>query len=93
MLPDYARWIAAHAYGEVLSRPGLSAARRELLAVAALVATGQDRQLASHSRGAVHCGASREEVFDVLEAIADFVRPERLERARAVLSRFARGAD
>ena len=63
---------------------------RELLAVAALIATGQDRQLASHARGSIHCGATREEVLAVPAVIADLVDPARLERGRAVLERFAR---
>lgn len=87
--PLFARWIEGHAYGRVLSRPGLDPARRELLACCALAATGQDRQLASHARGALRCGASLQELLDALEAIADLVLPERLERARRVVERFA----
>lgn len=88
--PDFAGWIAGHAYGRVLTRPGLDGDRRELLAVAALIVTGQDRQLASHARGAVHCGATGEEVFEVLEIVADYCEVERLGKARSVLQRFAR---
>jgi alkylhydroperoxidase/carboxymuconolactone decarboxylase family protein YurZ len=87
--PDFAKWIEGHAYGRVLSRPGLSPARRELLAIAGLAALGQDRQLASHARGALRCGATREDVHAVLEAIRDLVEPERAERARAVLEHFS----
>jgi alkylhydroperoxidase/carboxymuconolactone decarboxylase family protein YurZ len=87
---DYASWILEHAYGRVLARPGLAADRRELLAVAALAALGQDRQLASHARGAVRCGATAEDVRATLDAIAEFVEPERLERARTVVQTFAR---
>ena len=87
---DYARWILEHAYGRVLARPGLTADRRELLAVAALAALGQDRQLASHARGAVRCGATAEDVHATLDAIADFVDVERFERARTVVQTFAR---
>ena len=88
--PTFERWVAEHAYGRVLSRPGLSAAERELLAVAMLAATGHDRQLASHTRGAVRCGAAPEDVTAVLEAISVRVDPERLSRARDVVARFAR---
>ena len=88
--PDFATWVLGHAYGRVLSRPGLSADRRELLAVAALAATGQDRQLASHARGAIACGASAEKVRATLDAIEDLVDPGHLDRARAVVARFAR---
>jgi len=88
--PTFERWVAEHAYGRVLSRPGLDAAERELLAVAMLAATGHERQLASHARGAVRCGAAPEEVAAVLEAVAGPVDPERLSRAREVVARFAR---
>ena len=87
--PDFARFILAHAYGAVLARPGLSADRRELLAVAALAALGQERQLASHARGAVRLGAKPAEVHAVLDAIADLVDASRLEDARRVVERFA----
>ncbi|MBK7877955.1 MAG: carboxymuconolactone decarboxylase family protein, partial [Planctomycetes bacterium] len=57
--PDFARWIEEHAYGRVLARPGLEPRLRELCAVAALAVLGQERQLASHVRGALRCGATR----------------------------------
>jgi 4-carboxymuconolactone decarboxylase len=87
--PDFARWIEGHAYGRILSRAGLDPASRELLAVCALAALGQDRQLASHVRGSLRCGATRAELEGALEAVADLIAPERLERARAVLAYFA----
>lgn len=87
---DFAAWIADHAYGRVLSRPGLAPDCRELLAVAALAMQGQDRQLASHARGAVRCGARTEEVFEVLTAIEDLLPPGFADRGRSVLERFAR---
>jgi alkylhydroperoxidase/carboxymuconolactone decarboxylase family protein YurZ len=91
--PDFSRWIVGHAYGRVLTRPGLEPDMRELLAVAALSALGPDRQLASHARGAVRAGAKPEEVFSVLPVIADLIAPERCERARGVLERFVKNAD
>lgn len=88
--PDFHRWIAEHAYGRVLARPGLGADVRELCAVAALFALGQDRQLASHARGAVRCGAPPAVVAEVPGIVEDLVPAERVGRGRAVLSRFAR---
>lgn len=86
-----ALWIAEHAYARVLSRDGLDAATRELIAVACLAATGHDRQLASHARGAIRCGAAPEDVAAVLETIRPTISPDRLTRARDVVARFARG--
>ena len=87
--PTLERWIEGHAYGRVLSRPGLSVDRRELLAVACLAAlANQERQLASHVRGAVHVGAEPEELTETLDVIADLVDKDALQRARRVLDRF-----
>jgi alkylhydroperoxidase/carboxymuconolactone decarboxylase family protein YurZ len=91
--PLFARWVLEHAYGRVLARPGLAADRRELLACAALAVLGQDRQLAGHARGAVRCGATPEEVADVLDAVADLASSERIDAARAIVERFARATD
>lgn len=89
---SFASWIEEHAYGRVLARPGLAADRRELLAVCALAALGQDRQLASHVRGALRCGATRDEVDAALHAVADLIEPARLERARELVTHFTRSA-
>jgi len=87
--PDFAAWIAGHAYGRVLTRPGLGADRRELLAVAALAATDQDRQLASHARGSLRCGATVEEVRAAVECVRDLIGEARADRAQRVLERFS----
>ncbi len=86
--PDFAHWIAGHAYQTVLARPGLHPAEREMLAVVALAATGHDRQLASHVRGAVRCGASPEAVCQVIDLLDGLIMPERTERAREIAKRF-----
>ncbi len=86
--PTLERWIEGHAYGRVLARPGLAADRRELAAVACLAALDQDRQLASHVRGAVHCGATKDEVVAALALTIDFVSEETHRRATRVVERF-----
>jgi 4-carboxymuconolactone decarboxylase len=87
--PDFERWVLEHAYGNVLSRPGLAADRRELLAVVALAALGQERQLASHARGARRCGATAAELSEALEAVADLADPGRIEAAQRLVARLA----
>ena len=68
--PDLAVWIVRDGYGRVLSRPGLTARERELLAVAALAALGGlEKQLESHVRGARRVGASEAEIRAVLKAV------------------------
>ena len=56
--PEVLAMTLEHAYGRVLSRPGLAGATRELLALGALAVGNQGRQLASHARGARRLGAS-----------------------------------
>lgn len=88
---DFGDWILEHAYGRVLSRPGLAADRRELLASCALAALGQDRQLASHARGSLRCGASFEHLAEAFEVVRDQIGPEAADRAQRIAERF-RGA-
>lgn len=87
--PDFGRFILGHAYGRVLSRDGLTVRQRELLAVGALAALGQDRQLASHARGAIHAGATPEEVQAAYQEVEGWIDPGLKERARQVIARFA----
>jgi alkylhydroperoxidase/carboxymuconolactone decarboxylase family protein YurZ len=87
--PVLASWILGHAYGRVLSRGGLAADRRELCAVVCLASLGQDRQLASHVRGGLHCGATAEELREALEAVSDLIGERNLRHAQRVVDRFA----
>lgn len=50
-------FVLESAYGRILSRPGLPARTRELLAVALLAAQDQRPQFVSHAYGARTCGA------------------------------------
>lgn len=56
--PEVLAVTMEHAYGRILSRPGLAGATRELMALGALAEGKQGRQLASHARGAKRLGAS-----------------------------------
>jgi len=85
---DFARWIESHAYGRILSRPGLEAAERERLAICALAALGQERQLASHVRGALRCGATAEQALASLEAVRDLIGDDRCDAALRIARRF-----
>jgi alkylhydroperoxidase/carboxymuconolactone decarboxylase family protein YurZ len=73
--PELADWTVLVGYGLVLSRSGLPAHWRELFEVAVLAATGFPRQLHSHLRGALHLGATFEEVELALTLVDLFATP------------------
>ncbi|MEL7371522.1 MAG: carboxymuconolactone decarboxylase family protein [Myxococcota bacterium] len=87
--PNALQWIVGHAYGRVLTRPGLTSRQRELLAVTALAVLGQERQLASHVRGAVRCGATRDDVLEVIEQVAPAFDEEKKKDFHAIIDKFA----
>lgn len=85
--PDFHAFVFDVAYGRVLSRPGLPARTRELLAVGALAASDQPRQFAGHARGARRLGVGADELREVL--ITVFGGDE--ERTRSWLHRVPTG--
>ena len=89
--PALDSWMIVEGYGKVLSRPELDLRRRELCIVAACAASRQERQLHSHLHGALHAGASPEQVGDVLAVIADLVPDAELSRYRTLWARVRSG--
>lgn len=82
--PELKEWIVTHAYGRVFSKEGVTSRERELCVVACLaVDPVAGAQLASHLRGALNVGASKEEVEAVVKQ-TEIVRKESAEGARAV---------
>ncbi|MGA2383649.1 MAG: carboxymuconolactone decarboxylase family protein [Gemmatimonadales bacterium] len=83
--PVLDQWMIVDGYGKTLSRGGLDLLHRELCSVAMLVPQGVPRQLVSHLSGAVHAGATAEQVDEVLNlATALPVRSRNLEIARSL---------
>jgi 4-carboxymuconolactone decarboxylase len=87
--PSFERWTIEHAYGRVLARGGLEPRLRELLAVAALAVLGQEKQLASHVRGAVRCGAAPAEPGEVLVLLGDWIPAAFRDRAAWIAAKYA----
>jgi len=83
-------WVIEDAYGRVLSRPGLSAAQRERVAVVFLCALQLPNQLSGHVRGALRCGAESAEIERSLAAAEQLLAPEFVADARSALERHAR---
>jgi 4-carboxymuconolactone decarboxylase len=87
--PGFSTWVLEDAYGRVLSRPGLEAVERELLALVALVALDCPEQQKSHARGALRLGATLDEVRAAVEVAAADVPGPVAARARAVVAALA----
>jgi 4-carboxymuconolactone decarboxylase len=85
--PDLADLIERVAYDEVFERPGLDLRTRELLAVALLTALGAERELPTHLRGALRCGASVVELRETIVHVAMFAGFPRALAAMRVLAR------
>ena len=69
--------VVVDAYGKILGRPGLDAARREICTLAAIAMLEAPRQLHAHLRGALNVGWKREDVDAVLVLAEADVTPER----------------
>jgi 4-carboxymuconolactone decarboxylase len=69
--PDLGRFIIEFSYGDVISRPGLDYRTKELATVALLTALATAAgQLKVHIGAALHVGASREEIVEVIQQMA-----------------------
>jgi len=69
--PDFTRMVIEFAFGDIYSRQALDLRSRELIAIAALAASGNSgAQLRVHVESAEKCGISRAEVVEVLMQIA-----------------------
>jgi len=84
--PDFARFVLVNAYGQVLGRPFLPIAEREVLAVAMLAVLGQRRQLRAHVRGALRVGVAPATVRLALAGAEEAAGAE-LPGAREVVGR------
>jgi 4-carboxymuconolactone decarboxylase len=85
--PALDTWMVVDGYGKVLSRPALDLTRRELCIVAACAASEQMPQLRSHLRGALNCGATRDDLAHTLSALNDVIPLDAMTSAREELAR------
>lgn len=65
--PDFARMVIEFAFGDIYARDGLDLRSRELVAIAALAASGNSiPQLRTHVESASSSGIGKAEVLEVL---------------------------
>jgi 4-carboxymuconolactone decarboxylase len=68
--PDLMRYPIEFAFGDVLSRPGLSHKTRELITLALAIGNGVEREVRSHTRGFLNHGGTKKELVELLIQIA-----------------------
>jgi 4-carboxymuconolactone decarboxylase len=85
-------WMIADGYGKVLSRPLLDLKVRELCIIAACAASGQQRQLHSHLRGALNAGVAPETVERALDALADLLPADSIASYKLLFARVLKGS-
>ena len=69
--PDFARMIIEFAFGDLYSREALDLRSRELVAIAALAASGKaGPQLRTHVESAASVGISKAEVTEILMQVS-----------------------
>lgn len=69
--PDLARYVIEFAFGDVYTRPGLDARKRELCIISALAALGgKEELLKDHIEAAINVGCTKVEVVETLIMIA-----------------------
>ena len=68
--PDLMRYPIEFAFGDVLSRPGLTHKTRELITLALAIGNGVEREVRSHTRGFLNHGGTKKELVELLIQIA-----------------------
>ncbi|MGV6873979.1 carboxymuconolactone decarboxylase family protein [Pseudochelatococcus sp. B33] len=72
--PELAQWVVEVAYGELLSRDGLSHQMRDLAIVSMLTAAGNRADaLRFHIDGALHHGVSKEQLIEAITQLSVYV--------------------
>jgi 4-carboxymuconolactone decarboxylase len=88
LAPDLPEMIVDFAYGEVIARPGLDPAKRQLVTITALTVLGAGSDLIeTHARGALRVGLTREEVVECVLQCAPLAGFPRAIAAMSALRR------
>lgn len=87
---DMQELVTQYCWGDVWSRPGLARPHRSLINLAMLTALNRSHELATHVRGAINNGVTREEIKEVfLQAAIYCGVPAALESFRVAKEVFA----
>jgi 4-carboxymuconolactone decarboxylase len=63
---EFQQLVTQYCWNEIWNRPGLERRTRSMLNLAMLMALGRPQEFATHLRGAINNGVSKEEIKEVL---------------------------
>jgi 4-carboxymuconolactone decarboxylase len=63
---EFQQLVTQYCWNEIWNRPGLERRTRSMLNLAMLMALGRSQEFATHLRGAINNGVSKEEIKEVL---------------------------
>ena len=63
---EFQQLVTQYCWNEIWNRPGLERRTRSMLNLAMLMALGRSQEFATHLRGAINNGVSKEEIREVL---------------------------
>ena len=63
---EFQHLVTQYCWNEIWNRPGLERRTRSMLNLAMLMALGRSQEFATHLRGAINNGVSKEEIKEVL---------------------------
>jgi 4-carboxymuconolactone decarboxylase len=84
---DVEKYVTSFALGEVWSRPGLDLKTRSLISLAAAVALEREGQIKLHTHGALHSGATEEEITETIIQLLVYASFPAAWQAMAIISK------
>jgi len=86
--PQILTWMINNAYGQVLSRPGISFRLRELSTVSTLTITSYENQLKAHIRGAFNLGIEPDLIKKTIENCRFLCSDRKVQLSLKIFERF-----
>lgn len=73
LCPTHAQAILEYCFGAVWGRPHLTLKMRELIVIASSAAQDLSGEVRLHARGALNCGATRDEIIETILQCAPYI--------------------
>lgn len=88
--PQILTWMINNAYGQVLSRPGISFHLRELSTISTLTVTSYENQLKAHIRGAFNLGIDPDLIEKTIDNCRFLCSGKKVQLSLKIFERFRR---